>query len=46
MFVVVVVVDDDDDEGCLDLCGLLLMSAQGSTKPVDDQRRESVQPFS
>ena len=36
---------DDDDEGFLDLCGLFLMSAQGSTKPVDDQRRESVQPL-
>ena len=36
---------DDDDEGFLDLCGLFLMSAQGSTKSVDDQRRESVQPL-
>ena len=38
--------DDGDEDGDVDLGCLLLLSAKGASQPVDDQRRESVQPLS
>ena len=37
--------DDGDEDDGDDLGGLLLLSAKGTSQPVDDQRRKSVQPF-